>query len=169
MKSKLLKIDIDDVSLEEMKNELNQIVDFLKDVENIKQNMHNASQKWTHSTYIQSKTKNKNSNNETPKEDEMIKIDFMTETPIETIKTEFNNIINFLEIKRNNPVVSKSWNHSTYIELDTSSMNCIRCSHCGRWLTDPNKPEPIPTLTQGTIHKGQPVCNDCKETLSTSR
>lgn len=51
---------------------------------------------------------------------------------------------------------------STHIRLlDPDRMNCGRCKICGRWTTDKNMEDPIPSLRDGARVNNRLLCYEC--------
>ncbi len=53
------------------------------------------------------------------------------------------------------------WNCSSFSVLDSTQMNCGKCSRCGTWVTDWEKQDPIAGLTNGATVNGELLCDDC--------
>lgn len=54
-----------------------------------------------------------------------------------------------------------TWNRSSFSVLDSSRMNCDRCSKCGGWTTDREKPSFIESLSNGATVDDKLLCDEC--------
>lgn len=54
-----------------------------------------------------------------------------------------------------------TWESSSTIMLDPTTMNCGRCSNCNAWATDREKPNHIDELNNGATVEGQLLCDEC--------
>lgn len=95
----------------------------------------------------------------------LLNFDFMNDTTLQDVENEFNKVINFLNTKTKqkhvSPLLTKSWEHSTYIELSPTSMNCTTCSNCGRWITDVTKHNQVEKLNKGYYYQEMILCDKC--------
>ncbi|WPB82251.1 hypothetical protein KYC5002_24435 [Archangium violaceum] len=52
------------------------------------------------------------------------------------------------------------WQTVRSSELDPASSNCGRCTRCGGWVTDRDRPEPLDGLGNGARVDGQLLCDE---------
>ncbi len=60
-----------------------------------------------------------------------------------------------------NSDVQLKWEGTSSVELDEKNVNCGRCSNCGGWVTDREKPNYIEGLCDGATHDGKLLCDEC--------
>jgi len=65
-----------------------------------------------------------------------------------------NLVVNQKEIKL-------EWNSTSSLILEPDELNCGKCSNCGQWVTDKEKPDVILELCNGTTVDGKLLCDDC--------
>ena len=53
------------------------------------------------------------------------------------------------------------WRSSSSRYLDHDGINVGRCSQCGGWCTDCEKPDPFTEVGCGATYQGKLLCNDC--------
>ena len=53
------------------------------------------------------------------------------------------------------------WIATSSHTLDDANENCGKCSNCGAWTTDREKPNYIPELNDGATVEGKLLCDEC--------
>lgn len=53
------------------------------------------------------------------------------------------------------------WNSSSSLVLDSEALNCDKCSNCGQWTTDREKPDAIDGICNGATVDGKLLCDEC--------
>jgi hypothetical protein len=53
------------------------------------------------------------------------------------------------------------WNSTSSIGLDSGEYNCGKCSKCGHWTTDSEKPYAVQGLCNGATVDGELLCDEC--------
>ncbi len=94
-------------------------------------------------------------------------INFLVEVPESIVddpdSNELFNLGNQLEdIAENIDTQFKvDWESTQTFTLDPNLNNCSKCSSCGCWVTDANKPNTISQLNIGAVVDGKLLCNEC--------
>lgn len=96
----------------------------------------------------------------------LIRVAYLIDLPSDAIDSDndiLDNISNELSenIRLNEEDLLLEWESTSSLVLDPSSFNCGRCSNCGRWTTDREKDEYIPSLCNGATVDGKLLCDEC--------
>jgi len=57
--------------------------------------------------------------------------------------------------------ISLEWNYTSSLVLDSKSLNCGKCSNCGQWTTDREKPNSVVGVCNGATVDGKLLCDEC--------
>lgn len=98
----------------------------------------------------------------------LIKVAYLVELTEEEINSD-GNVLDRLsdlisEDKKlviNQKVIELEWNHTSALILDPNKPNCGKCSKCGQWVTDREKPDAIAELCNGATVDGKLLCDEC--------
>lgn len=98
----------------------------------------------------------------------MIRVSYLVELPNKEIAAEngiLENIIDNLcetrDLFINNNNITIEWNSTSSLILEPMEMNCGKCSNCGQWTTDREKPNSIDGLCNGATIGGELLCDSC--------
>ncbi len=98
----------------------------------------------------------------------LIRVAYLVELPEDEINTD-NGILDKITDEINedksllidNKDIALDWNFTSSLMLDTGHFNCGKCSKCGHWTTDRDKPDAVEGLCNGATLDGQLLCDEC--------
>lgn len=53
------------------------------------------------------------------------------------------------------------WNSTSSLVLEPENLNCGKCSKCGQWTTDREKPDKVAGICNGATVDGKLLCDEC--------
>lgn len=98
----------------------------------------------------------------------LIRVAYLVELPEEEINTDdgvldkITSIIGEdMKLVIDNIDVTLDWNYTSSFILDSTNFNCGKCSKCGQWTTDREKPDAVEGICNGAIVDGKLLCDEC--------
>lgn len=98
----------------------------------------------------------------------LINISYLIELPEEDIDTDdgmldiiTNQISESKSLHINDLEIPLEWNSTSSLILDSAHLNCDKCSKCGQWTTDREKPDIIQGICNGATVEGKLLCDEC--------
>ncbi len=98
----------------------------------------------------------------------LIKVSYLidlSETAINTNEGLLDKIINEIsddkKLKIDNIYLLLNWNGTSSLILDPKNFNCGKCSNCGQWTTDREKPEALEGICNGATVDDKLLCDEC--------
>ena len=98
----------------------------------------------------------------------LIRVAYLVELPDEEVNVDdgiLDKIANRIGEDKNlvidNKDITLDWNSTSSLMLDSGNFNCGRCSKCGQWVTDKEKPDAVEGLCNGATVDGKLLCDDC--------
>lgn len=98
----------------------------------------------------------------------LIRVAYMVELPEKEINSD-NGILDKItrEISESkNLIIDEKgielhWNSTSSLMLDSENFNSGKCSKCGQWVTDREKPDAVEGLCNGATVDGKLLCDEC--------
>jgi len=98
----------------------------------------------------------------------LIRVAYLVELPEEDINSDdgvLDRLTSLIGEDKNLVVNQKEievkWNSTSSLILEPDELNCDKCSNCGQWVTDREKPKAITELCNGATVDGKLLCDDC--------
>lgn len=98
----------------------------------------------------------------------LIRVAFLVELPEEEINSDdgildkiTNEISKDKSLLINDKDITLDWNYTSSLILDTGKFNYSKCSKCGQWTTDRDKPDAVEGLCHGATVNGKLLCDEC--------
>lgn len=98
----------------------------------------------------------------------LVRVAYLVELPEEEINCDdglLENIIDAISNSENlliqNKNISLEWNSTSSFILESENFNCGKCSKCGHWTTDREKPDAVEGISYGATVDDQLLCDEC--------
>lgn len=98
----------------------------------------------------------------------LIRVSYLLELSEEEINTDdsildkiTDQISESKDLHIDNVDIFLEWNSTSSLILDPINFNCGRCSNCGQWTTDREKPDVIGGICNGATFEGRLLCDEC--------